>query len=333
MIGNLAKAPLLAIFFAALTLIAGTYIPWSVEYQELSTQFTEPTIGPLYTLLFCLWFALIYAISFGDTEKIGLRPVLLLSISVFGGAFILPILESLLFGAANGVLSRGDARASSGFGAACAVLALALILLVYKPKPPGAPVYEKYKLNIIPLAIKAVVLPLVFTLFYFTARYFLLWSGEEARVFYSGNPENAGFVGSIVNILLDDAWMLSLALARGLGYTLFALPLLFLYQGKRVMMIVLNCMCLLFGPIRLLAPSPIFPDSVRISVFIFEAVLLAVFGAFSAFLLHTSVKKEAVEPPPAPSAPRKLTPQQQAILRARKAAAAGGTAAPPPAAK
>jgi hypothetical protein len=327
MVPNLAKSPLIALFFGALLYLAGAYIPYSETYTALAADFPATLSGTLFLLLFAFWLSLTAAVCFGAAEKGGARTIAPLTVAMLGCVWLIPSLEALLYTGHAGVLPRADALVSMGFYAACTVLAMALCALLYRTQAQAKPVNPHeaarqpqvtYKLKTMELIIKILVLPLVYAVLFFVAFYFLHWNNEEVRTFYGGQAENLGFIASVVRILLDRGWMLTLALAKGLAYTLFALPLLFLFPGKRAIYIVMTMLLNLSGAIWLLIPTPIMTDAIRLSNLIYTAVLTFVFSVLMAILLHTCFRREVKAA--APQRPP-MTPQQAALAKAQAAAA------------
>lgn len=324
MTSNLAKSPLMALFSGALFYLAGAYIPYSEEYLGLTAEFTATLSGTLFLFAFALWLSLIAAVGFGSANKSGIKAIVLLTVPMLGTAWVLPNLESILYAGHPGVMGRADTMLSMAFYAVCTILAIVLFTLNYNTKSPAAvdprapaPPQTAYRIKPVELIIKILVLPLIYTILFFVAWYFLHWTNDEVRAFYGGPVEGLGFVSSVVRVLLDMGWMLILSLAKGLGYTLFALPLLFLFPGKRVVYIALTVMLNLSACVWLLIPTPLMADSIRISNLIYNAALLLVFSVLSAFLLHTCFKRVVTETPQQQRSP--VTPRQQAMAKARSA--------------
>ncbi|GHU79622.1 hypothetical protein FACS1894191_2840 [Clostridia bacterium] len=327
MLQNLAKSPLMAVFFASLLYFAGLFVPYSDEYLAASSEFAMPLLGYLFLLAFALWISLTFALAFGAAEKKSLITAGLLFASVLGSVWAIPNTEPLLFGPAPGKMGFWDTVFSSGRGAACTVIILVLAVLLFKTalyaKPEEEPEEKQpkkreeepaekpvYKLKIIELAIKVVVLPLIFCVLFFISWYFLHWTNSDVRAFYEGSPEVSGIIPAIVNVLLYDTWMLYMVLLEGLAYALFALPLLFLFPGKRMIFVASLTLIYLGGALWGLIPTPFMPDNIRLSTSVYTAALMLVFGVGAGFLLHTSFKKTAVEavaeePAPAPAPKRR----------------------------
>lgn len=331
MVQNLAKSPLIAVFFGALLYFAGVYIPYSEAYRAVAAEFVMPLLGNLLFIAFALWISIICAVAFGSAEKGGIRLAGMTALAVLGTSWVIPLLQPVIYGESAGVPGASDALFPAAFYAVCTILGIVLCTLLYRTQAtpadprPSTPKHEvTYKLKPLGLAIKFVVLPIAYCVLFFVAWYFLHWRNEEVRAFYGGIAENPGFVGSVVNVLLYDVWMLPLGLLKGFAYTLFALPLLFVFPGKRAVYILLTAMLSVSGSVWLLIPTPLMPDPVRYSNCVYTAALHLVFGVLAALLLHTSFKKEVHETPQPQRRP--LTPQQQALAAARAKAAQGPTA-------
>jgi hypothetical protein len=326
MVSNLAKSPLIALFFGALLYLAGAYIPYSETYTALAAELPATLSGTLFLFAFAFWLSLTAAVGFGAAGKGGVGTIIPLTIAMLGCVWVIPSLEALLYTGHAGGHTRADALISMGFYGACTVLAMVLFALLYRTQAKAKPANPReavrqpqvsYKLKTMELIIKILVLPLIYTVLFFVAFYFLHWKSDEVRAFYGGQPENLSFIASVVRILLDMGWMLILSLAKGLAYTLFSLPLLFLFPGKRAIYMVMTVMLNLSGVVWLLIPTPLMTDTIRQSNLIYTAVLTFAFSVLAAFLLHTCFRKEVKAA--APQRPP-MTPQQQALAKAQAAA-------------
>ncbi|MCL2056876.1 MAG: hypothetical protein FWH02_06635 [Oscillospiraceae bacterium] len=320
MVKNLIKAPLLAIFFAALLFVAGEFIPYSEEYLAAAAEsgFSAGLFGAVCLLGFALFIAAVMAAGYAGAEKAGIKTALSLSVPLIGAAWAVPAAQSLLYPENAGVHSRGDAVISGGFYIACTVLAVVLFLINYKTKAPPedtAPVNPKipkprepiitYKLNAVQLIVKVVVSPLIFTVLFLFSWYFLFWSVDAVRAFYGGTEENLKFLGTMATVFQEMDWMVMLALVQGLAYTLLSLPLLFLFKAKRVLYIVLTVLMYLTGVVWMYVPSPLMPDPVRLWGCIHMAALLIVYGTLMALLLSMCFTKNVELPPEEPKPVKK----------------------------
>ncbi|MDL2233624.1 hypothetical protein LJC63_08635 [Ruminococcaceae bacterium OttesenSCG-928-L11] len=332
----MAKSPLMAIFLGALLFFAAGFIPYSEAYLAQAAEFTAPFIGPFLYMGFALYLSLIAAVVFGTAPPGKIKMMGFFFLSLIGLTWACPLLQSLLYDASPGIPGRMDAVFSAAFQIGCVLLGMVLFALNYKTAQPPADndppqsVAIEYKLRPVMLIVNIVVLPLIYTLLFFVAWYFLYWHNADVRAFY-GAAEDGGFIGAIVNVLLNDAWMLTLALAKGLAYTVFTLPMLFLFKAKRVLFLILNVLLYLSGLVRMLIPDPIMPDAIRWPYLICNGALLFVFAVLAGVLLHILVfRKIVTELPPQKPAARTVTPEQAAAIakaRAAKAAAAKGPTA------
>jgi hypothetical protein len=335
---SLMKTPLTAIIFAAVWQFAAVFFPHSDSYAEALAAFEMPLLGYVYMLTLGLLLSIVTALA------LAARPGVMTAVMVLA-AFLLtqaaaPNLQSIFFGETSSTMTRADILLGLASLAVSMIFLLLMGVLLFKAPPAPAtpghtpPPPAKYKIKKLHLIIKIVVLPIIYCVLYFVAWYFLLWREQAARLYYGGPEDSVTFAAAIVNILLNDARQVPMALAVGLLTTAGLLPLLFKMPGKRPLYMA-SSVLLLAGPaVQLMVPSPLMPDDVRMANVLLQAALAVVFGALAGIILHTSIKKDAAaqQPQAAPKAAAK-TPTGAAAPAAKAPAVPAAPAAAPVAAK
>lgn len=301
--GNLAKAPLVGIFYGTLLWFVAALLPRSAAYAEAAGPFVMPTVGLLMLLAVAVVFAAACAVAFGGARKGGVPFIAMLALTACGAQWLAPLLRQLLLGETTGVMTTGDTLFELLAGCGATILALVLAMLLYKTPDkaafPGgkAPPEAKYKLGVLGLVIRLLVLPLIFFLLYYLLWYFLFWRVDAAREFF-GRAEKLNFMGEVIAILVDRGKEAAVTLLVGLAYALISLPLLFQMQGKRVLYIAANTLLYLTAALRYLIPSPIMPDAVRMAHLPETGLLLLLYGIIAGLLLHTAFRKQEVPTAP-----------------------------------
>lgn len=304
--GNLAKAPLVGVFYGAMLWFIISLLPRSAAYAEAAAAFTMPVSGQLFLLVAAVVFAAACAVAFSGARRGGIPFVAMLALTACGVQWAAPLLRQLLLGETTGVMTGGDTLFELLGGCAMTILALVLAALLYKTPdkatPGGKPPAEtKYKLGVLGLVIRLLVLPFIFFLLYYLLWYFLFWRVDAAREFF-GRAEKLNFMGEIIAILVDRGREAAVTLLVGLAYALFSLPLLFQMQGKRVLFIATNTLLYLTAALRYLIPTPVMPDAVRMAHLPETGLLLLLYGVITGLLLHTAfAKQEAAAAPGVPA--------------------------------
>lgn len=299
MVGNLAKSPLAAIFFGALFwFVAAGPLPYSQAYREATAAFILPLAGYLYLIVFALWTTVLFALVFSNTRARGVRLILPATAASWGLQWGIPLLQQLIHGESTGAVAKTDTLLWLASGCVCTALLLALLLFLYKlPERPSLPAGKappppaKYRIKVLGLIIRMLLLPVIFMVMYYLLWYFLLWRSDTVREFYGG-AEKLGFMAEIIRILIERGFEVVVVLIKGLAYAAFSLPLLFLLSEKRGIFLIANVMFYLSGALFYLIPSPFMPQAVRLPHFIEGAALCAAYGVAAGFLLHTSLKRE-----------------------------------------
>lgn len=315
--GNLAKAPLLAVLFAALLVFAGVFVPLSEGYAQALDGVAVLPLGYVLMIAYGLLAAVVLALVFGGSRWTGARLAAACFAAMLGCMWLSPFLEPVLFGEATGTMTRADCLFRLAQGAAATAVMALLALLLYKtpakepPKPGPQPPQPKVKIKAASLAISLLVLPVVYFIAAFCSRYFLLLRNQAALEFHTGETTMRTFLGEVVNTMLNNARSIPLSLGRGLLLAAFLLPLLLPLADKRGLFIAAGVMLMESAALLYLLPNPLMPDAVRMAHLIEAAALNALYGPLAAFLLHRCV---VIEAPPLPAA---------------KPAAAGAPAAKP----
>lgn len=313
--GNLAKSPLIALFYAALLHFISLFLPLSDMYGSIMYSFgpETPLSGYLFLFLYCLWIAAAAALVFAATEKLGFGAALLLLPASLGLQWIVPMFWQFIDGEPSGVMTQSDTLMRAIQGCLATLIILLLCTLLYTKKPTERPAAKpgKYKLRILRFIIFLLVLPIIYSLLHFILGYVLAWRNDAVRLYLRGGDNN-GIMDMIINMLLHAGRYALYALLKGLLIALFSLPLMLLLPGKRVLYIVANIMLCLSGAILYLLPNPTIPDDVSLTLFIANAVILTVYGGLSAFLLHLCLippePAKAPAPTPARGAPAAKPP-------------------------
>lgn len=293
---NLAKSPLAALFYGALLHFSVVFFPFGQGYIEAQREFSMPIMGYVWILVYALWVTLAVVISMSAAS--GAVSLVMLFLTMCGVQWLLPNLHLLWMGDPATIRQQGDIIFSIAAGVGCTLLFIVLCMLLFgkkpdeKPKSSRKPQPEaKYKLNLIGFLIRLLILPIIYTVLHFLTWYFLAWKNPEVRAFYRGSSADAGLVSSVIEHLLSNPSVLPLTLAQGLLYVLFALPILFRMQSKRVIFIVSLTMLYLSGSVQMLIPTPFVTDTVRSAQLLQYGAQLALTGVINGFLLHTVFRR------------------------------------------
>jgi len=307
MVKFLAKTPLLAIIYAAILSFIAIFIPPSEAFAETLAEFQMPYTGYLFTVVYGLYVSILLAALYHFSKHRGFKLMLLLLLPVLFTQCVVPMLGQVLYGEATGVMSGSDSLMELAKRAGAVIFVMLLAALLFKrplkdgeeekPKPKKPlpknkkqePTEVTYKIKKIDLAVKMLVLPVVYCVLYFLVWYFVLWQSEAARVYYSGDPELRSFVTEIVYMLLENVRLVPLALLKGLLLAFCMIPLLKELEANRILFIG-TTIALFLGPaVHMLIPSPLMPESVRIAHLIELSVIAVLYGALAGFLMHISL--------------------------------------------
>lgn len=297
--GNMAKAPLTAVLFAATLTFITALLPFTDSYRSALQAYDMPFSGYLFMILYGLLLSVVLALVFSSAKAAGMGAALPAAIPVLGFGAVGPLLEQLVFGQPTGVMAGSDTMWLMVTYLSGALMLLILgVLLMKAPEPVQRPA-AKYRLHTGQLIIKLLVCPFVFCILYFICWYFLAWRGEAVRLYYTAGAgaESAGFVSDMIDLLLTNVVQVPYSLLQGLLYALLPLPLLMQMPGKRVNFVAATTLLHLCSALYWLIPSPAYPNDFRTAQLLRYLVLMLVYGAFVGFMLHTSLIREAIPQP------------------------------------
>ncbi|HTF20357.1 MAG TPA: hypothetical protein VK658_19935 [Chryseolinea sp.] len=117
-----------------------------------------------------------------------------------------------------------------------------------------------------------------YVVIYFVFGYFIAWQFEAVRIFYSGSPEDVGFIGGMKQNFQTRPFIFLFQLLRGFLWIIVGMPVLLFLKGTKAEKIV-ACALLYFLPaLQLIVDNPFMPQPVRIAHLLEVASSNALFG-------------------------------------------------------
>ena len=113
-------------------------------------------------------------------------------------------------------------------------------------------------------AIKLSLIAIAYVVIYFTFGYFVAWRNEAVRVYYGGNDPGS-FIAQMGNLLRTEPQLFLLQIARGLLWTVIALPVIRMMKGKWWEAGLAVALLFAMGSSQLLIPNPLMPAEVRMA--------------------------------------------------------------------
>jgi hypothetical protein len=121
-------------------------------------------------------------------------------------------------------------------------------------------------------------LSLSYVVIYFLFGYLVAWRFEEVRVFYSGSPEDAGFIGQMKFTLQGRPFIFLFQLLRGFLWIVMGLPVLLYLRGDKNEKIVACVILYSVAALQLIVDNPFMPQQVRIAHLLEVGSSNALFG-------------------------------------------------------
>lgn len=262
----------LVIIATILFIISNGIMPFSDSFKAASST-TDP-LALLFMIISYAWVCatIIFIITKSNNTK---RKTLFFAlISLFTVGQFMTQIETLFFGSAFTVLNKTDTFF---------IMIAGLIPLLFTV-PLAAKFFKidenisfKTTFNTKKTISLLLMLGIIYMVIYFIFGYFIAWQCIDLRVFYSGSSDDAGFIGQLINNLNDNFIIYPFQICRGVLFSSFILPLLFLFKNKKDF-IIATTMVFLTTAIVLIIPNVLFPDTVRIQHFYEMFFSMLLFG-------------------------------------------------------
>ena len=98
---------------------------------------------------------------------------------------------------------------------------------------------------------------------YFVFGYYVAWQVKDLRIFYSGHPDDNGFLSILGNNFHENPVIYPFQFVRGVLFGLFVLPLVNMFRTRPVVLLVSLILVFLSLGVSLVIPNFLFPDTVR----------------------------------------------------------------------
>ena len=147
-----------------------------------------------------------------------------------------------------------------------AVFSPLAVLILGKARPGTRDAFDDVRLNMSASAwiVRLSIIAIAYVLIYFTFGYFVAWQSEAVRAYYGGNDPGS-FIAHMGNLLRTEPRLFLLQIARGILWTLIALPVIKMTKGKRWGAGLAVALLFAMGSSQLLIPNPLMPAEVRMA--------------------------------------------------------------------
>ncbi len=113
------------------------------------------------------------------------------------------------------------------------------------------------------LMIKLSLIGVSYMIIYFVFGYYVAWQVKDLRIFYSGHPEDNGFISTLANNFHQNPVIYPFQFVRGVLFGLFVLPLAGMFKERHGVLLISLILVFLSLGISLIIPNFLFPDTVR----------------------------------------------------------------------
>lgn len=275
------KLLLAVIVYTVIFTIVNTILPFSQSLKELKPQGTRGSLSLLFLLINSAWicFTLFFIIRRSCIGGVKLF-LNLLCVMFFIQGFMTQT-ETLLFIGAFPALTKLDVILL--MAAALLSLAATIPLMIKFFHNKDSERIER-RLNIKALAIKLIIIGLIYLCVYMVFGYFVAWQFSELRVFYSGSTEKLGFWGKLLDNFRTNPIIYPFQIIRGILFGLFIVPLALIID-KKITFVISVCLVYLCTAIMLIIPNVLFPDTVRLAHLLEMTSSMLLFGTIAGNIL------------------------------------------------
>ncbi len=277
------KFMLIVFVYSVLYTISNMVLPFSQAFKSMNAA-ADPLSAVFLMIVSVFNSYLIYFIASRSSWR-GSKRVAGIVFTVFMVSSFMTQIETLFFGSAFEALTTADVILIM---LAPLPSITAAALLCVKLYGAGDTAAKAGPLPLMPLIKRIAALGAVYTAIYFLFGYFVF---EALRVFYSGSPEDAGFIGQLMN---NELVIYPFQFLRGMMFAAFTLPLLSMLRGNKNAFFKSVCLVYLTAAVVLIIPNPLFPDTVRWAHFIEMLSSMLVFGIITGLAMYRPLDKGSI---------------------------------------
>lgn len=276
----------MAVVYMLVNGLVFSVLPFSEWFKEGSAgQETNMVL----TMVYMLWIVGTMYFVVDHARCKGIR----LYLSVVGCLFFIQSfmtqIETILFNRAFVGLGRSDIFLMMlGELVSISITVLFLILILKRKSEENETESIDWKCFIKRMLING----LIYMVIYFVFGYFVAWKSEDLRVFYSGSPVDAGFLGQLYSNLVNSFIVYPFQFVRGMLFTIGIIPLMKIKWKHKNDFIIGVCAVFLCTAVGLLVPNFLFPDTVRLRHLVEMVSSMTLFGIITAKLMEKSIKMD-----------------------------------------
>ena len=282
MLKTILKILLSAIVYIVAFILINAVLPYSQGFRELGAS--EDPAGMLFLLITSVWvcFTVYYIVRHSHFSGIKLF-LNILFVLFFVQCFMMQI-ETLFFGYAFQVLTKGDVVFIMLAGLFPLLATIPLLMTFFQNKHVSVESEKVEKINMRSIALKLGIIGVMYLFVYMMFGYYVAWQFEELRIFYTGLAEKLSFWGQMLNNFKTNPGIFPFQIVRGVLFGIFIIPLTVMVN-KKADFIISVCLVYLCTAVVLLIPNVLFPDVVRFAHFIEMTGSMLLFGIIVGYIM------------------------------------------------
>ena len=280
MLKNLMKFISLIIVYSLVFMIINLILPFSDGFKEMNSSSNPFTL--IFLLISSAWTCFVICYIIKKSNWNGIKITLSVIGMVFFIQYFMTQIETLLFGHAFEVLTTFDVLNIMIAGLVPIIVIVPLAVKFFQNKS-GDNSFEM--ISIPKIALKLVIIGIIYMFVYFIFGYFVAWQFEELRFFYSGSTVLIGFIDQIMVNFNSNPFIFPFQIFRGILFGIAAVPLLMMFKNNKNYFFISLCLLYLCSAIVLIIPNPLFPDAVRYGHLIEMVSSMFVFALITGFIL------------------------------------------------
>ncbi|HTO15456.1 MAG TPA: hypothetical protein VLZ83_06780 [Edaphocola sp.] len=267
------KVLAISILATILFIIGSAILPFSDSFKEGSQNTNSTDI--IFLLLVNIWFTLTVLYIGKSANRSKKRLITSLIFVYFTIYCFMTQIETIFFGNAFETLSKNDGWVIMIANIIPLIVIIPLTLKIAKGNYPISNPPINIKISTIFLRVG--FLSVVYSVIYFLFGYFIAWQFTDLRVFYTGTTEKQSFIQKMIeNFQYSN--IVPFQLLRGLLFSLFILPIVFIFKNNSKQLLVSLVLVYLSTSIVLIIPNFLFPDPVRWAHFIEMMTSMSLFA-------------------------------------------------------
>ena len=278
--------------FSISIIIPTMIIPVSPEIVSRITPDMQNDVFGLMLLVSLLGAVTLFFII-KNSQQIGIKLIIALSLSFWGIEYFMAQIETLFFREAFPFLTNQEVINMLLRGIITTIIIVPLAVIIYKKDKIVKKIDIKNTLKNISTKNwikKAALFAIIYIIIYQIFGYYVAWQFEAVRVFYTGTSEKLSFINQFINTIKVTPSFIPYHYIRGLFWVIFSLPIILIMAGSRKKTMISLILLFSYHGFQIIMAQGIFPTEVLIGHTIETTISASIYGGLIGYMFYIPKK-------------------------------------------